>query len=1164
MKNQMIDLLNEKFTYAPEKLHLSVDQIEQSVPEGKHYRGTFAVGLASGKQIQGYLYSTNERVRFSPEYFIGRRETVAYEMDTSGLRAGERIQGAFVICVAGGEYTLPYSLQITGNPAEEQKVRKMSPEAFTALAKEDFAGAYGLFASEQFREIIKDWDPMAAALYEGIAGQPFRFYSLEQFLVGMGQKEPVTLSAQNNYVYLNAPGQNEREEILLTKHTWGFAHIQISCDAPFLTIERPEVTTEEFVGSTYSLGFVVNTEKLHKGRNFARIRIRTQCREQICAVEIRNAPALSAKKKERRVRQEIVRLSDAYTDYRCRRTQTGEWAGISLNCLDNIRREGCEHIFFELYRAYILFLSGDSIEAQVCLSELTRRREELVIPQWKGCYLYLTTFSNPDKSYVDYVKEEIRDLFLANRENWLLQWLMLYLCADTFRNDSERLDAIRRQYICGCKNPVLYLEAWEILKREPLMLRAMEPFEIHLLGFLCKERLLDNEICGQAAQLAARVPAYHALLYKTLAGCYEQFPSRNLLAAICSLLMKGHKNGPQYAKWFELGVKQDIRLAGLYEYYAQTAQDLNVRELPQAVRMYFSYNNTLGYLKKAAIYANVVRARTKDPQTFEAYRSTMERFMEEQLLEGRINEDLALLYEALLTRFVMDERLAPGLSKVLFSYEVSCQNPEIHHVIVVHSQLRREQRVQFFDGKAYVQKYGPNSCILLEDADGVRYADTSLYTVKRLLTRTAFEDYCRSRSAVPEELLLSDLAKETEVTRENAARFVQLMSLERLRDDYREAIQEKLLVYFSGHPYADGLREYLEKAKYEPLLPRYIAELTELLVSEGMTRKAYQIVRGYGAEHVETNTLVRLCSRCVSQEGGQEDGYLLALCARCFLRGKYDEAPVETMKALWDAGRRFELEDFVLEEKILATVLYTQSGMEGTEEIFDSYRKKQGNEKLCRAYLIFMAYCYFVKEIKLAPPLPEQIEKMALKKTDAPRVCQLALLRYYAYEDRLNEEQEKYLYALLNKFTAQGLYFRFYQRLPAKLLRYFHLHDKYILEYRTDPASHVTLHYRLNEDKEQAIPMKHVYEGIFIREFTLFYHDRLEWYLEVENGDHTERTARQTILCGRRAHRGNTGRFELINRLAEAQQRGDREQQAAIRDQYVGQQYLVETLFTIQ
>ena len=60
--------------------------------------------------------------------------------------------------------------------------------------------------------------------------------------------------------------------------------------------------------------------------------------------------------------------------------------------------------------------------------------------------------------------------------------------------------------------------------------------------------------------------------------------------------------------------------------------------------MYFGYNNTLSDTKKAFVYSNVIRNKKLDKVTYQSYQATMEQFAQDNLKEGRINEDFAVMY----------------------------------------------------------------------------------------------------------------------------------------------------------------------------------------------------------------------------------------------------------------------------------------------------------------------------------------------------------------------------------------------------------------------------------------------------------------------------------------------------------------------------------------
>ena len=140
----------------------------------------------------------------------------------------------------------------------------------------------------------------------------------------------------------------------------------------------------------------------------------------------------------------------------------------------------------------------------------------------------------------------------------------------------------------------------------------------------------------QAAVSYTHLDVYkRQVLYDVLCQCWEKYPGKGLTAAICSLLVKGHQSGTQYLKWFEKGVEEDIRLTGLYEYYIESLPEDWKKPLPQIIRIYFSYNNTLSHQKKASVYANVVRNKEADPHTYTSYVDGMEKFVLAQLSDGK-------------------------------------------------------------------------------------------------------------------------------------------------------------------------------------------------------------------------------------------------------------------------------------------------------------------------------------------------------------------------------------------------------------------------------------------------------------------------------------------------------------------------------------------------
>ena len=89
--------------------------------------------------------------------------------------------------------------------------------------------------------------------------------------------------------------------------------------------------------------------------------------------------------------------------------------------------------------------------------------------------------------------------------------------------------------------------------------------------------------------------------------------------------------------------------------------------------------------------------------------------------------------------------------------------------------------------------------------------------------------------------------------------------------------------------------------------------------------------------------------------------------------------------------------------------------------------------------------------------------------------------------------------------------FGFYKKLPQDLLSPWQLDDKTFVECHASPGSAVMLYYQLDSglgepDGFASLPMNQVYEGIFVRTFTLFYGETLRYYFVIEEKGKTRKT----------------------------------------------------------
>lgn len=108
--------------------------------------------------------------------------------------------------------------------------------------------------------------------------------------------------------------------------------------------------------------------------------------------------------------------------------------------------------------------------------------------------------------------------------------------------------------------------------------------------------------------------------------------------------------------------------------------------------------------------------------------------------------------------------------------------------------------------------------------------------------------------------------------------------------------------------------------------------------------------------------------------------------------------------------------------------------------------------------------------------------------------------------------------SILEECAKENLKFAFFRKLSPELLSPYQLDDKTFVECRAVPGAKVTLFYRLDtglgaETAYKCEPLKEMYQGIFVRTFTLFYGETLQYYFQIDEGDkdNTKKTSERSV-----------------------------------------------------
>lgn len=1147
-------------------------------------RGSFHIERADGKKVKGFLYSSDPRIKCSPIEFQGTVNEIHYQADLTGCEAGMTKECMITVCSEQGEYTLPVTIQVKQQEREQLEFPCRSLKEFTELASEDFQLAYRYFLSGGFREWLKQEAIQLLGLYDGLGVPSFSYQSMEEFLCAAGEKDPVSLTIDQTELCLKDLTETIRETIILKKNTWGFQKIQIFSEAEFLRPEKKLITTDEFAGSTFDLNLVIDVQKLHAGKNSARLFIETPGQRLIVQVTAKRASDRSRVRAGQIQKQMMKKLEMLYIDYRLEKETQAVWIKESIEALEVYKQSGGRDPYADLFLVQMYVAKGDRTQAYELLETFDGRRQELGGAERYGFYLYLTTFFYQEAAYLDRVKAELRKLYYRDKTNWKILWILLYLEKEYQQEESQRYELVREQFRMGCRSRILYLEAYQILKKNPFQMHRLGTFELALLRFGAKAGVLSVELIRQCANLTMHQPVYSQQLYEILEEGYRLYPAAELVKAICYLLMKGGKKDSRYFKWYEKGVDAGLRITGLYEYYMESMEESDIRKVPQIIRMYFAYDNALDHRKRAAIYRQMTEQREQEPQLAHQYQGAMEKFAFEQLECERISDDLAVLYQDYLKKEQLTRASVCRLARLLFTYEVVCER-DGYTQAVVHSPCMKGEYVQALShGRALVRIYDPNSAVFLVNEKGERYAVEQHGTIRRIFESEQMLSWCAEKAPDYPGIVLNLCTKCAEAVLMNQRTlpyFVRACEMEELTDTFRAYLRKLVLNYYMEHQQDPALAEFLNKI---PLLSYVDADKTALitlLAEEGMCQSAFSLLDIFGAEGMEPLRLVRICSRMVLELEFEENEMLLYLCHTCFENGKYDdkilrylllyyEGPVQEMMHIRNAACRFELDTMLLEEKILMILLFTRSKTLGSEPVFEAYWKKLGRKKLCRAYTNLKAYEYFVKGIPTAECVFQYIEKEYQKLSRQNRlaeqeeVVRLALLQHYAQSAADTEQHRPVIQALLREFAAKGMKFAFWKRFDQELLAPYQMEGKIFVEYVCDPAHEVTIYYRMqgSSSEYRKEPVKNCFEGVFVKELLLFSGEVMECYLEEKAGEQIRQSDLRVIKADSDPGEATT-KFGILNRICAAAAEQDDETVWKQIETWKMIEHLVEEVFTL-
>lgn len=1100
------------------KIKVTPSGIDDVVRSGGATRRELVVTSENNLHIKGLAYSSNFRVRLLSGAFGGTYNHLVYEINGSYLEDGDVIKGSFYLVTNGGEREVPYSFRVELGTSGKALSDLKTAEDFAEAAKKDMDTALRLFEYRDFVTAPFMNDLHIRAIYDGLKGRPDRRKELEEFLTALKVKKPVELSVDQKVWRFGELEDVLSDQVLITRSGWGYVNLEVTTDCDFIELPKKSVVELDFEDDRCNVPFLIHPERMHQGENSGRIIITGMEDRFIIPITavINLGGGISAEDafaKEAFGRFLRLRLLE----------ESGQKSGEALwgdmdNALDELELMKGEKSLYKLFRGDICLLQGKPSKAALLLDEcrdeiLSERQEKREIYCY---YQYLRLKVQPD----EYQKESlIRLMKKYLEEDRTLFWLFLLLIkldSRLFDNMPALFSMLKRQFDAGVRSPFFYVSSCKVLNEAPDLIRMVGPMELQILYHGASRGLVEKKLALAVSKLTLTAKYFNRLHYRMLVKLYEEYQEKEILEAICALLIKGECRMAEVFAWYEKGIKAGISLTRLYEYYIYALPRNYCYLLPKEVLLYFSYGgNELDLYSRTVLYKNVLVYLEPTDPLYQAYERTIEKFATEQLFDSRIDNRLASIYEKMIFKDVIDLPMAMVLPSILRSYRVECGNKKMKYVIICYEELTEEDAFLLQDGVAYVPLFSEHSILLFQDAFGNRYANVP-YKKDPVMDRPELEDRCFE--LYPEHSMLRLRACEKAILNGvTDVKEVEILeaTLEdpKLRPFYQRLLLSKVIEFYqkqTDEPEEDG-----KGAKYLLTLDKKVLTKAErigvcnTLIHNGHMEEAFRMIREFGCEGIGPERLYRLCTKMILQKLFDEDLLLLSLAYEVFKEGKNDSVILDYLCEHYN-GLSEQMYDILmqsvsghvetndLEERLTAQMMFSGS-LSKLDKVFHLYKgRKETSDNIVKAYLTIKCTEYFMEEKepeeKVLAYLEAVVKSFSIKGR-LPTIYLLSVSKYYAKLSELTKEQEELCRDTVAFLLEEGYVFPHfkdlakYASLPEDIL------DKAMIQYCADRDSKIDLQVRILPDEEEfhSEDITRMYQGVFVKQKILFEGEIMEY-----------------------------------------------------------------------
>lgn len=1145
---------------------ISVSRIELNIESGTVYEGSFTVNSTNDCAVKLMVYDSRYILDFKSHTFIGRKNKISYSFDARGIERGKAFKGHINIITDGGEFIIPYSITVAAPFISVGDKKLEDLFQFAAYAEENWEDAIRIFGGTDFVRTFIGRDENLKRIYDTLGLSLSINQAMEEFLVYTHKKRALTLSVAQDDLLVEMPEGLVRASVVITKNTWGYTSTQIASDCDFLIPEISVLKAKDFEGNAFELTFLIDPERIHDGESSGYIYVWNTYQSMRIRVGIRKPEVVRLTSKNRQTRFTIKRAEEelirAYIDFRIDRIDLGKYIARTREALGTLIKYRPEYGMYRLGLLHMQILEGRTEFVEQEFLRIDADANLNSMNSMEKCYLsYLKSLLRKEKFLIDKTARMVRERFEAGDGDRLFYfWILLFVDVSYTEDKWVLYDDIQKLFNDGVSSPVIYFEICDMFNKQPLMMKKIAPLEIAALRWGMRNEFVSEDVIVEFVKTASRQKEYDEHSFRMLEQIYARRKRRSTLDAICGILIRNHKCEPRYHSYYRDAAEMDLKYVGLNESFIRSMDRHHYDEIPETILRYFSYKNVLDDDELAYVYANVIMNKDEHATVYHDFVPAIERFMERMIVEGRVSDNLTVIYDEFLEPGSVKPEFASKLINIIFKRKFVCDNENITAILVSHSELGGEVKLPVVGGEAYVEIISQSAIITLLDDKGGRYVSTIPYKLERIVDERSYLDVCHEYSPRDYRYLLFlyndiDIFTHRDAKEINLARDIVLCPEVSYR--VRQEALTHMVEYYHENFDADILGRYLSKIDLDYVDPAYASRINTYYITLNMFEKAFDGMYRFGYVDVDIDELIKIAEFCIDDKRYDESRLLISICVYIYRRGYAGQkilsylinnynGSLEEMANLFKSVNTNYRNIDLLSENILAQMMFADGYIESIYDIFEVYYRGRSRGMVVKAFLRYCAHQYLIKDHKIPSYIMEDLYKEIAKGNIQDEISRMSLIYYFSNRvSRINEDQKEWIRTNVKQFIEYSKILPFFRAFESFVKLPGDMKFKTYVIFRGESGKQVWLSYSFGQESRsmahyRSERMNEIIPGVYVKEVVVFHGESLIYSVDGVVG--TSVVVESDILKNATFHAGGDSSFELINSMLVSQEtRNDNE-----------------------